>query len=272
MTILQPQQNFSGKVAIVTGGAQGIGKAIAMQFLQAGASVMIADQEAEAGAETIAEYGDLGSVQFVQTDVSDEAAVRSMVEETIATFDRLDILVNNAGIAHPTNEPIEQLSLEQWNRMLGVNLTGAFLCTKYAVPYLRRQSGAAASQLSQGVIVNIASTRAFMSEPHTEAYSTTKGGLVAFTHALANSLGPAIRVNCISPGWIAVSEWQKRSQRRSPQLSPVDHQQHPVGRVGKPEDIAAMVLYLASDAAGFITGINVTIDGGMTHKMIYTEE
>lgn len=263
MTILQPQQNFLGKVAIVTGGAQGIGKAIALQFLQAGAKVIIADQDAEAGAETIAEYQDSGSVRFVQTDVADAAAVRSMVEETITTFDRLDILVNNAGIANPINEPIEQLSLERWNQMLNVNLTGAFLCTKHAVPYLRQQGGA---------IVNIASTRAFMSEPHTEAYSTTKGGLVAFTHALANSLGPQIRVNCISPGWIAVSEWQKQSKRRPPQLSPADHQQHPAGRVGKPEDIAAMVLYLASDAAGFITGVNVTIDGGMMHKMIYLEE
>ncbi len=262
MTIFEQQKNFLDKVAIVTGGAQGIGKAIALRLLQAGARVIIADQDAEAGQETIEEYRELGQVRFVQTDVADETAVRSMVEQTIAEFNRLDLLVNNAGIANPNNEPIEQLTLERWNRMLGVNLTGVFLCTKYAVPYLRRQSGA---------IVNIASTRAAMSEPDTEAYSTTKGGLVALTHALANSLGPQIRVNCISPGWIAVSEWQKRSKRRPPKLSEADHQQHPVGRVGKPEDIAAMVLYLASEEAGFITGVNLTIDGGMTHKMTYLE-
>lgn len=263
MTTFEQQQNFAEKVAIVTGGAQGIGKAITLQLLQAGASVTIADQDAEAGQETVAEYQQLGQVQFVQTDVADEAAVQSMVEQTIAQFNRLDLLVNNAGIANPVNQPIEQLTLEHWNRMLGVNLTGAFLCVKYAVPHLRQQGGA---------IVNIASTRAFMSEPNTEAYSTTKGGLVALTHALANSLGSEIRVNCISPGWIAVSEWQKRSKRRFPQLSEADHNQHPVGRVGKPEDIAAMVLFLASAEAGFMTGVNVTIDGGMTHKMIYLEE
>ncbi|MBD3885994.1 glucose 1-dehydrogenase [Phormidium tenue FACHB-886] len=256
-------KNFTQKVAIVTGGAQGIGKAITMRLLQAGARVMIADYDAEAGQETIEEYQDLGQVRFVQTDVSDEASVRAMVEQTISAFHRLDILINNAGIADPYNEPIEQLSLERWNRMLAVNLTGAFLCTKYAVLHLRQQGGA---------IINIASTRAAMSEPSTEAYSATKGGLVALTHALANSLGPEIRVNCISPGWIAVGQWQKRSKRHSPQLSEADHQQHPVGRVGKPEDIAAMVLYLASEQAGFITGMNVTIDGGMTHKMIYLEE
>lgn len=255
--------NWTGKVAIVTGGAQGIGKAITLRLLQAGVSVMIADQDGEAGEETIAEYRDLGQVKFLQTDVSDEASVQSMTKETIAAFDRLDLLVNNAGIAHPYSDPIEQLSLEQWNRMLSVNLTGAFLCAKYAVPHLRSQGGA---------IINIASTRATMSEPHTEAYSTTKGGLVALTHALANSLGPEIRVNCISPGWIAVGEWQKRSKRRSVQLSEADHRQHPVGRVGKPEDIADMVLYLASAQAGFMTGVNIAIDGGMTHKMIYLEE
>jgi NAD(P)-dependent dehydrogenase (short-subunit alcohol dehydrogenase family) len=262
MTISEQQKNFAEKVVIVTGGAQGIGKAITLRLLQAGARVMVADQDAEAGQETIAEYQDLGQVQFVQTDVADEAAVRSMVEQTIAAFSRLDLLVNNAGIANPNNDPIEQLSLEHWNRMLGVNLTGAFLCTKYAVPHLRQQRGA---------IVNIASIRAAQSEPNTEAYSTTKGGVVALTHALANSLGPEIRVNCISPGWIAVSEWQKRSKRHAPQLREIDHQQHPAGRVGKPEDIAAMVLYLASEEAGFITGVNITIDGGMTHKMIYEE-
>lgn len=260
--------NWTGKAAIVTGGAQGIGKAITLRLLQAGASVMIADQDREAGEETIAEYQALkqikvGQVKFVQTDVSDEASVQSMTQQTIQSFDRLDLLVNNAGIAHPSNDPIEQLSLEHWNRMLAVNLTGAFLCAKYAVPHLRSQGGA---------IINIASTRAAMSEPNTEAYSATKGGLVALTHALANSLGPEIRVNCISPGWIAVSEWQKKSKRRPPQIREADQQQHPVGRVGKPEDVADMVLYLASEQAGFITGVNIAIDGGMTHKMIYLED
>jgi NAD(P)-dependent dehydrogenase (short-subunit alcohol dehydrogenase family) len=108
-----------------------------------------------------------------------------------------------------------------------------------------------------------------MSEPNTEAYSATKGGILALTHALAISLGPDIRVNCISPGWIEVSEWQKQATRKEPELSEQDHQQHPAGRVGKPEDIASLAVYFASPEAAFITGANFVIDGGMTKKMIY---
>lgn len=252
--------NLADKVAIVTGGAQGIGKAITYHLLQAGARVMIADVDTEAGQEAVTELAELGTVWFHPTDVADETAVQQLVTKTIAQGKRLDILVNNAGIADPENGPIEQLSLEHWNRMLAVNLTGAFLCTKHAVPHLRH---------TQGAIVNIASTRATMSEPHTEAYSASKGGLLALTHALANSLAPTIRVNCISPGWIAVSAWHKRSQRHPPPLSESDHQQHLVGRVGQPEDVAAAVSFLASDAAGFITGAELIVDGGMTRKMIY---
>ncbi len=121
------------------------------------------------------------------------------------------------------------------------------------------------------MIVNIASTRAMQSEPHTEAYSATKGGLVALTHALAMSLGPDVRVNCISPGWIAVSEWKKRSQRKAADLRQEDHAQHPAGRVGIPGDVAALVAFLISYEAGFITGQNFVVDGGMTKKMIYVE-
>jgi hypothetical protein len=152
--------------------------------------------------------------------------------------------------------------LEVWNRYLATNLTGCFLMAKYCVPHLRQ---------ARGAIVNIASTRAIQSEPHTEAYSSTKGGLVALTHALAVSLGPQIRVNCVSPGWIAVSEWKKRSQRKAADLRPEDHAQHPAGRVGTPGDVAALVAFLISDKAGFITGQNFVVDGGMTRKMMYVD-
>jgi len=117
----------------------------------------------------------------------------------------------------------------------------------------------------------MASTRAIQSEPHTEAYAASKGGVVAFSHALAISLGPDIRVNCISPGWIATGEWQAPSRRHDDALSEADHSQHPVGRVGRPEDVAGLVDYLISDAAGFISGQNFIVDGGMTRKMIYAE-
>lgn len=250
----------NAKVAVVTGGGQGIGKAIARYFLQEGFAVVIAERDEEAGRETVTEYQTLGSIQFIPTDVADEQSVKHCMDRTVEAFDRLDALINNAAIANPENAPIEQLSLSDWNDLLSVNLTGAFLCTKYAIPYLR---------FTQGAIVNIASTRALMSEPDTEAYSAAKGGLVSLTHALANSLGPEIRVNCISPGWIDTSDWQKQSSGVRSRLTTEDHQQHPVGRVGKPEDIAAMAFYLVSESASFITGANFVIDGGMTKKMIY---
>jgi len=231
------------KVAIVTGGAQGIGRAIAAFLVQRGYRVVVADLHAPLGKRE--------KLPFVNTDVSSEASVRGCVRTALKRFGRLDALVNNAGIASPDNGPVEKLALSEWNRRIGVNLTGAFLMAKHCVPELRRRRGA---------IVNIASTRALQSEPNTEAYAATKGGLVALTHALALSLGPRIRVNCVSPGWIAKEPVRKK-----------DRAQHPVGRVGRGEDIAGIVAYLLSDAAGFVTGQNFVVDGGMTRKMIYID-
>ncbi len=246
------------KVAIITGGGQGIGKAIAKKFLENNISVVIAEIDEDSGKETEEEYSSLGNIKFIKTDVSKEEDVINMVEETVKSFGKINYLINNAGIA--INKHISELTLEEWNKVLGVNLTGAFLCSKYAHPYMKKEGG---------VIINIASTRAFMSEPNTEAYSASKGGIYALTHALAISLGPEIRVNCISPGWIETSEWKKKSLRRKPELTELDHKQHPAGRVGKPEDIASLALFLISDEAGFITGANFIVDGGMTRKMIY---
>ena len=134
--------------------------------------------------------------------------------------------------------------------------------SKHATPHLRAQ---------RGTIINITSTRAFMSEPNNEAYATTKAGLIGLTHALASSLGPDVRVNAIAPGWIATDAWRPRGQRAQPELRDIDHAQHLVGRVGRPEDIAGLCAYLASSDAGFITGQVFTVDGGMTRKMIYEE-
>jgi NAD(P)-dependent dehydrogenase (short-subunit alcohol dehydrogenase family) len=135
-----------------------------------------------------------------------------------------------------------------------------FLFTKHAVPHLRR---------TRGSIINLGSTRAEQSEAHTEPYAASKGGIVALSHALAVSLGPEIRVNCISPGWIATSELAPRDRRKKPKLSRADHAQHPVGRVGRPDDIAALCAWLLSEEAGFVTGQNFVADGGMSKKMIY---
>lgn len=246
------------RIALITGGGQGIGKAIARRFLKEGARVVIADVDAEAGIETEREFTPLGETRFLATDVADERAVADSVSRTLTAFGGLDVLVNNAAIV--ANKPLADLVLEEWNRVLAVNLTGAMLCAKYAAPHLSRR---------QGCIINIASTRALMSEPHTEAYSASKGGLVALTHALAISLGPGVRVNCIEPGWIEISDWKKSSLRQKPQLTAEDHAQHPVGRVGQPEDIAALAVFLASPEAGFITGACFVADGGMSRKMIY---
>jgi len=250
--------SLAGKVAVITGGGQGIGKAIAKAFLEKSCSAVIADSDREAGEETADELKGLGRISFIPADVSREHDVGELVRLTLERFGRLDILVNNAGIS--INKPLELLSLDEWNRVLGVNLTGPFLCARQAAPQLRER---------EGCIINIASTRAFMSEADTEAYSASKGGIEALTHAMAVSLGPGIRVNCISPGWIETGNWKKRSQRRIPELSAEDHLQHPAGRVGHPEDVAHLALFLASAEASFITGANFIVDGGMTRKMIY---
>jgi len=246
------------RVAIVTGGAQGIGSAIAARLVGGGYTVIIADVDAEAGRETQAALG--ANARFVQCDVADEAQVEACVAAAIADGGRLHALVNNAALARPARVRVTELALETWNRTLAVNLTGAFLMAKHAAPHLAR---------ARGAIVNIASTRALQSEPDTEAYSATKGGIVALTHALAASLGPDVRVNCVSPGWIDVSARQKARRRKPALLSPEDHAQHPAGRVGTPEDVAALVAYLLGDDAGFVTGQNFVCDGGMTRKMIY---
>ncbi|MEA3191886.1 MAG: hypothetical protein QOD26_219 [Betaproteobacteria bacterium] len=231
------------KTAIVTGGAQGIGRAIASLLAERGYRVAIADLKAPPGARN--------GMLFVRTDVSSEPSVRTCVRTVMKRLGRLDALVNNAGIASPGNGPVEKLAVREWNRRLGVNLTGPLLMAKHCLPQLRRRGGA---------IVNIASTRALQSEPDTEAYAAAKGGLVALTHALAMSVGPRVRVNCVSPGWIANEPVRRK-----------DHAQHPVGRVGRGEDIAGIVAWLLSEAAGFVTGQNFVVDGGMTKKMIYID-
>ncbi|HET6338266.1 MAG TPA: glucose 1-dehydrogenase [Polyangiales bacterium] len=244
---------MTSRVSIVTGGGRGIGRGIANRLRADGSQVVVFERDAEAIAD-LQRSGD--TFTALRVDVSSESDVIAAMREVTERFGRLDVLVNNAGIADPHVPDLEQLSLEHWLRILNTNLTGMFLCTKHALPLLRRAK--------QAAIVNVASTRALQSEPHTEAYAASKGGIVALTHALALSLGPTVRVNVVSPGWIDTSGTPES-------LRPIDHQQHPVGRVGTPEDVAALVAYLAGDEAGFVTGQNFVIDGGMTRKMIYAE-
>ncbi|NTF07798.1 SDR family oxidoreductase [Agrobacterium rubi] len=224
------------KRAIVTGGAGLIGTGIIEALLKGGwtvASFDIKDGSTKA--------------RHISCDVGNETSVKAAFEQL--GWKGLELLVNNAGIAAPNSGPIHELSLADWRKVTDSHLTGAFLMTRSAVPLM----------VEGASIVNMVSTRAFMSEPETEAYAASKGGLVALTHALAVSLGPKIRVNAIAPGWITDDI----------DLRKKDMAQHPVGRVGRPTDIADAVTYL--EGAGFMTGQVLVLDGGMTKKMIYEE-
>ena len=233
------------RVALITGGARGIGAAVAARLARDGFLTVIADLDAVAGTAMATAVGG----RFVAVDVADEAAVATLIQGIAAQEGGLDALVCNAGINR--KKPIASLSLADWNAVLATNLTSTFLLARAAEQLLRAGGGN---------IVTIASTRAHMSEPHTEAYAASKGGLVALTHALAISLGPDIRVNCVSPGWIAT---------KGPTPTQDEHAFHPAGRVGRAEDIAGLVAYLVGPDAGFITGAEFLADGGVTRKMIY---
>ena len=223
---------FKDKVIVVTGGAKGIGKTITDEFRKDGADVCIID---------------LLSNDYFVGDVGEQKVLEAFADKVIADYGRVDVLVNNA---LPEMRGLDECSYEQFNYALRVGVTAPFYLAKLFAPYFA--PGAS--------IINISSSRDRMSQPQTESYTAAKGGISALTHALAVSLSGKVRVNSISPGWIdtAFTEYQGP-----------DAFQHPAGRVGNPLDIANMVLFLASDKAGFITGENICIDGGMTRQMIY---
>ncbi|MGL6175324.1 MAG: glucose 1-dehydrogenase [Cellulosilyticaceae bacterium] len=252
---------YFGKVVIVTGGGQGIGACIATEYAKKQATVIIAEIDEEAALEVkeqIERAG--GNCRVLVTDVASEESIKQMVEQVAERYGKIDILINNAAIS--SEGTLFTRSVTSFEEVLKVNVVGPYMCAKYCVPLMMGEGCS---------IVNIASTRAFMSEPHTEPYSASKGAIVSLTHSLATSLAHKVRVNCISPGWIDVSEWKKKKDRKFTRLTEKDHGQHLVGRVGTPEDIAQGVLYLTSEHAGFITGANLVIDGGMSVKMIYAE-
>ena len=246
----------AARVAVVTGAARGIGRCVAERFLRDGYAVVLADVDEGALRQAAAELGgsDASRVLAVPVDLRIPAAIDGLFSRVESVFGRTDVLVNNAGIGR-TRSPYD-LTVDEWDEVIATDLRATFLASRAAARLMRRNHG--------GAIVNIASTRAIMSEPNTEAYAASKGGIVALTHALAASLGPdGIRVNAVSPGWIATQGYDE--------LTSADHAQHLSGRVGTPEDIALACLYLSSPDNGFVTGANLVVDGGMTKKMIYEE-
>ncbi|MFD2442847.1 glucose 1-dehydrogenase [Bacillus sp. CGMCC 1.16607] len=248
--------NFSNKVVIITGAANGIGQGIAYQYAEEGAQVVLADIDEEAGkrvAKKIIDSG--GKALFVKTDVRKEEDVVQLMKTIKEIYQAIHILINNAGKG--LFKSLYEVTVQDWDDILNTNLRSVFLCSREAAKYMKENEDG-------GSIVNIASTRAFMSEPHSEAYAATKGGIVALTHALAASLSEErITVNSISPGWIETGDYS--------QLRDIDHEQHFSKRVGTPSDIARACLFLTRKENDFVTGTNLTIDGGMTRKMIYEE-
>ncbi|ODN31358.1 SDR family NAD(P)-dependent oxidoreductase [Fervidobacterium thailandense] len=237
------------KVVAISGGAKNIGKGIARRFLNEGWAVAIIDLDAEALEKL--EFESERTLKFVG-DVSDEYAVADFFLKIKEKFGRLDAIVNNAAIGGFRD--FLSLSVAEWKRVIDVNLTGYFLMARFGVVLMLENPGT-------GAIVNISSTRALMSESGNEAYSASKAGILGLTHALANSLGPRVRVNAVCPGWIL---------HEGEEISEAEHKQHPVGRAGRIEDIANIVYFLADETqSGFITGQYFVVDGGMTKKMIY---
>ncbi|RSK26743.1 glucose 1-dehydrogenase [Bacillus sp. HMF5848] len=245
---------FHGLTVIVTGAANGIGKEIAVAYVRAGANVVIADVDEQKGKQLTKELASK-NVVFIKTDVKLPNDINNLMEQAKELFGTIHILINNAGVSrwkHPYD-----LTVEEWDDILNTNLRSVFLASREAAKHMEKNE-------KGGSIINIASTRAIMSEKNTEAYAASKGGIVSLTHALAISFGEKrIKVNAISPGWIEVGDYSK--------LRHVDHSQHPAQRVGQPSDIAKACLYLTAPDNNFITGTNLVIDGGMTKKMIYEE-
>jgi NAD(P)-dependent dehydrogenase (short-subunit alcohol dehydrogenase family) len=249
---------FQGKVVLITGAGVGIGRAAAVRFGKEGAKVAINSLTPTNGQETLRLLQEArGQGIYIQGDVSITADARRMVEETVKAFGRIDILVNNAGIVLPGR--VDNISEEDWDRTIAVNLKGVYLVSKYTIPEMRKIGG--------GVIVLNASVVAIKGVKDRGAYTASKGGVLALTKAMAaDYLSENIRVNCVCPGTTYTPSLERRIQAfADPEKARVDFiARQPMGRLGKDEEIAAAILFAASDEAAFMTGANIAIDGGMT--------
>jgi NAD(P)-dependent dehydrogenase (short-subunit alcohol dehydrogenase family) len=246
--------DFKDKVALVTGGASGIGKACVLTFAKAGAKVLIADFNAESGQQTARAARQAGGEAcFVQVDVSDPVAVEQMVEVAIQSFGRLDIAVNNAGIL-PSSTPLGQYSIETWHKVINVNLNGVFYCMRYEIPRMLEQGG--------GVIVNMASIMGTVAYPNGAAYVAAKHGVVGLTRTAALEYGKnGLRINAVGPGFIKTPlygpSFNDQTEARLGEM-------HPIGRMGEPQEVANLVAFLGSDEASLLTGGYYLADGAYT--------
>ena len=246
--------HFEGRVAIVTGGAMGIGKAVAKAFAGAGASVAVVDRDQKEGEKTAAEINALGSARFFPCDVSQPEAVAQMVQSVKQEFGRLDIACNNAGVEGTPEAPTADCSVENWDRVIDINLKGVWLCMKYEIPEML--SG------GQGAIVNIASIAGLIGFPGLPAYVASKHGVVGLSRNAALEYATSnIRVNAVCPGGIDTSMLHRVTMQDDEKWREMN-EMHPMGRVGKTQEIAAAVLWLCSADASFVTGQALAVDGG----------
>ncbi len=248
---------LTGKVAMITGGASGIGRSTALVFAREGANIVIADVNTAMAEETVGQIKKAGGeASFVPLDISQADQVQKAVKATVDKYEKLDILFNNAAI-NPTGS-VTDMSEEVWDREMAVNLKGVFLCSKYAIPEMKK--------IGSGAIINTASTVGILASTNNSAYCTSKAGVIMLTKQMALDYAPFnIRVNCICPGFTQTPLLEKFfNAQPDPEASrqAVDAM-HPMGRLGKPEDIAYGALYLASDEASWVTGIALVIDGGL---------
>lgn len=245
---------FDGKVALVTGASSGIGRATAIAFARAGADIVAAGRRIAEGEETVRRIQEAGGKAiFVKTDVSKSAEVSALLSKTLDIYGRLDFAFNNAGI--PASGPLTEMSEEEWDRLVDVNLKGTWLCLKYEIPAMLKQGG--------GVIVNVASGAGVVGFANHAGYCATKGGVIALTRAAAIEYAKTgIRINVVSPGAIKTDMLATLPPDVLTQIAGG----HPIGRTGKPEEVAEAVVWLCSDAASFIMGHNLLIDGGYTSQ------
>ncbi|UOQ92986.1 SDR family oxidoreductase [Halobacillus shinanisalinarum] len=246
--------NFTEETVLITGASNGIGRGLALSYADEGATVVMCDIDEEHGRQLVGEIREKGQqCYFFKCDVSQVSDIEHLFQQLDEKALEITILINNAGASE--FKSLFDLQVKEWDQLINTNLRSVFLFSKYAAERWKANH-------TPGRIVNMASTRAFMSEPNSEGYAASKGGITAITHALAASLAEtSIRVNSISPGWIQTDHYD--------QLRQVDHNQHLARRVGTPEDIAKACFYLTDGANDFVTGENIVVDGGMTRKMIY---